>query len=80
MKEVEKSMPSHLGFSVPSHTTRIFRFVHAAGRFFSNTVYYQDKNSFYIHMDRYQKLTDAGYVGKSLGQGEIDHGDGGIFS
>ena len=28
-------------------------------------------------MDHYQKLKDAGYVGKNLGQGKNDYKDGG---
>ena len=42
-------------------------------------MYHQDANSLDIHLDHYEKLKGAGYVGKSLGPGRSNYGDGGVF-
>ena len=65
-KEVAKSMFSHLVISVLSRSKRIVnRFILDLDGLSSNTVYYQDADGSYIHMDHYQKLEEAGYVGKT---------------
>ena len=47
-KEVEKSMPSHLGTSVLSQKKRIMNeFVHEIDGFCSNKIYYQDTDYIY---------------------------------
>ena len=80
-KKKLKSMPSHIGIFVLSHSKRIVKkFVHEKSGFYSNKVYYQDTDSLYMHMDQYQKLKDAGYVGNKLRQRKNDYGDGGIFN
>ena len=49
-REVEKSMASQLGIFVLSHSKRIMkRFVIEIDGLYSNTVYYQDTDSLYIH-------------------------------
>ena len=80
IKEVEKIMPSHLGVFLLSQSKRIMnKFDHEIDGFCSNKVNYQDTDSLYIHMDHFEKLKEAGYVGKNLGQGKKDCGDGGVF-
>ena len=54
IKEVERSMHSHLGIFVLSHSKRFMhKFVHEIDGFYSNKVYYQDNDSLYIHMNDY---------------------------
>ena len=61
--EVEKSMPSHPGVFVLSHSKRIMnKIVHEIYAFYSNKVYYQDTESQYINFDLYEKLKETGYV------------------
>ena len=72
-KEFEKSMPSHSGIFVLSYSRRIMnKFILNIERFYSNEVYYHDTDSLYIHMDHYEKLKEAGFVGNKLGQGKND--------
>ena len=52
-KEVEKSMPSHLGISVLSQSKRVnIIFVHKIDGSYSNKQFYQDSDSLYIHVDQ----------------------------
>ena len=73
-------MPSHLGVFVLSQSKRILnKFVNEIDGFYSNKVIYQDTIWLYIQMVYYQKLKEAGYFGKNLGQEKNDYRDGGIF-
>ena len=48
--------------------------------FYSSNVYYRDTDSAYFHKKHWSILVEKGFVGKSLGLGENDYGDAGIFS
>ena len=79
---VEKlnSMPLHLGAFVLSNSKRIMNnFIHAINGFYTNDVYYTDTDSLYIENKHWDKLSEAGLVGKNLRQGKNDYKDGGIF-
>ena len=80
--EVKKlnTMPLHLGAFVLSNCKRIMNnFIHAIGGFYTNDVYYTDCDSLYIENKHWDKLAEAGLVGKNLLQGKNDYKDGGIF-
>ena len=47
--------------------------------FIRTKFFYQDTDSLYIHMDLYEKTKEAGYVGKTFGQGKNAYGDSRIF-
>ena len=73
-------MPLHLGAFVLSNSKRnINNFIHAIDGFYTNNVYYTDCDSLYIENRRWNKLDQAGLVGKNLLQGKNDYKDGGIF-
>ena len=73
-------MPSHLGVFGLSHLKRIMKkLVHEINGFYPNKMCYQDTDSPHIHMDHYQRLKKAGFVGNILGQGKNDNGQGGAF-
>ena len=80
--EVKKvnTMPLHLGSFVLSNSKQIMNnFVHAIGGFYTNDVYYTDMDSLYIENKHWDKLNEAGLVGKNQLQGKNDYKDGGIF-
>ena len=80
--EIKKinTMPLHLGAFVLSNSKRIMNnFIHAIGGFYTNDVYYTDCDSLYIEKKHWDKLDEAGLVGKNLLQGKNDYKDGGIF-
>ena len=80
--EVKKlnTMPLHLGAFVLSNSKRIMNnFIHAINGFYTNDVYYTDTDSLYIEKKHWDKLENAGLVGKNLLQGKNDYKDGGIF-
>ena len=80
--EVESfnTMPLHLGGFVLSNSKRIMKkFIHAINGIYTNDVYYTDTDSLYIENKHWDKLDDAGLVGKNLLQGEDDYKNGGIF-
>ena len=80
MKEVEKSVPSHLGLYVLTHSKEVMIYlVHKIVGFSSNKIYYEDTDSAYIHADHHEKFKNAGYVGNNLGQGQNDYGHSGIL-
>ena len=73
-------MPSHLGIFVQSHSKKpMNRFVHEKDGVYSKKENYQEKDSLYINRHHFQKIKDAGYVGKNLGQEGNDYVDGGIL-
>ena len=73
-------MPLHLGAFVLSNSKRIMNnFIHAINGFYTNDVYYKDTDSLYTEKKHWEKLEEAGLVGKELLQGENDYKDGGIF-
>ena len=62
MKEIEKSMSSHLGHFVPSHSKKTMsRFVNEIDRFHWNTVKNQDTDNLYTFMDHYQRSKGVCY-------------------
>ena len=80
--EVKKlnTMPLHLGAFVTSNSKRIMNnFIQAINGFYTNDVYYTDTDSLYIENKHWDKLEEAGFVGKGLLEGKNDYKDGGIF-
>ena len=74
------TMPSHFGNFYLSHSKRLMNEVfHVIDGFYSNCIYYGDTDSGYIHKKHLSTLVDKGFVGKSLGLGENDYGNSGIF-
>ena len=66
-KEFEKmnTMPLHLGAFVLSNSKRImYSFIHVINGFYTNDVYYTDTDSLYIENKHWNKLDNAGLVGK----------------
>ena len=73
-------MPLHLGSFVLSNSRRIMNnFIHAFNGFHRNDLYYEDTDSTYIEIKQWDKLNEAGLVGKILLQGKNDYKDDGIF-
>ena len=73
-------MPLHLGRFVLSNSKRnMNNFIHAINGFYTNDVYYTDTDILYIENKLWDKLHEAGLVGKVLLQAENDYRDGGIF-
>ena len=80
--EVKKvnTIPLHLGAFVLSNSKRIMNnFIHATNGFYTNDVHYTDTDSLFIEKKHWDKLNEAGLVGKNLLQGKNDYKDGGIF-
>ena len=80
--EIKKinTMPLHLGAFVLSNSKRIMNnFIHAINGFYTNNVYYTDCDNLYNENRHWEKLDQAGLVGKNLLQGKNDYKDGGIF-
>ena len=80
--EIKKinTMPLHLGAFVLSNSKTIMNnSIHAINGFYTNNVYYTDCDSLYIENRHWEKLDQAGLVGKNLLQGKNDYKDGGIF-
>ena len=80
--EIKKlnTMPLHLGAFVLSNSKRIMNnFIHAFDGFCTNDVYYTDTDSLYNENKHWDKVDNAGLVGKGLLQGKNDYKDGGIF-
>ena len=80
--EVKKlnTMPLHFGAFVLSNSKKIMNnFIHSIDGFYTNDVYYTDRDSLYIQNKHWDKLETAGLVGKGLLQGKNDYKDGGIF-
>ena len=79
--EVKKvnTMPFHLGAFVSSNTKPIMNnFIHAIGGFYTNDVFYTDTGSLYIENKHWNKLDEAGLVGKNREQGKNYYKEGGI--
>ena len=51
---------------------------HEIDGFYSNKIYYGDTDSGFVHK-KWSTLVEKRFVGKSLGQGENDYGNSGIF-
>ena len=83
LEEVVKklnTMPLHLRAIVLRNSKRIMNnFKHAIDGFYTNDFYYTDTDSLYIENKHWDKLNEAGFVGKKLLQGGNDYKDGGIF-
>ena len=63
-----KSMPSHVGSYILSHSIRMMNeVINQIGGFYDNTIYYTNTDSGYIHKKYWSNLDDIGFVGKSLG-------------
>ena len=81
--EVKKAntLPLQLAVFILSNSKRIMNnFIHAIVGFYSNDVYYTDTDSLYIENKHWNKLDEAGLVGKNLLQGKNDYGpDAGIW-
>ena len=74
------TMPLHLGAFVLSNSKRIMNnFIHTINGFHTNNVYYTDCDSLYIENRHWDKLDQAGLVGKNLQQVKNDYKDGGNF-
>ena len=80
--EVKKvnTMPLHLGAFVLSNSKRILiNFIHAVDGFYSNDLYYTDTDSLYIEIKQWNKVKNAGLVGKNRLKGKIGYKEGGIW-
>ena len=47
--------------------------------FYTNGVFYTDTDGLYIENKHWDKLDEAGFLGKTLLQGKNDYKEGGIF-
>lgn len=75
---VNKSMPRQVGSAILSYSKVIMnKFLVAIDGLNSveNAPYYGDTDSIYIRSDQMNALSEAGCVGKELGQGKSDYGD-----
>ena len=73
-------MPLHLGAFALSNSKRIMNiFIHVINGFYTNDVHYTDTDSLYIENEHWQKLDEAGLVGKNRLQGKNDYKDGGVW-
>ena len=80
--EVKKiiTSPLRLGPFVLSNSKRIVKIlIHAIIGFFTKDVYYTDTDSLYTENKHWDKLDEAGLVGKGLLQGKNDYQLGCIF-
>ena len=80
--EVKKvnTLPLQLAVFMLSNSKRIMNnFIHAIDGFYTNDVYYTDIDSLYIESKHWEKLNEAGLIGKNLLQGKNDYKDGGTF-
>ena len=74
------TMPSHFGCYILSHSKRLMNnVIKQINGFFTNTIYYTDTDSLYIHKNHWSTLIEKEFVGKSLGLGKNDYGNSGIF-
>ena len=73
--EVKKlnTMPLHLGAFVLSNSKRTMNnFIHAIKGLYTNDFYFTDTDSLYIENKDWEKLDEAGLVGKNLLQRKND--------
>ena len=80
--EVKKAntLPLQLAVFLISNSKRIMNnFIHAIDGFNTNEKYYTDTDSLDIESKHWEKLNNAGLVGKKLLQGKNVYKDGGIF-
>ena len=76
----KKTMPSHFGSFILSHSKRIMKdVIRQINGFHSNNIYYGDTDSGYIHKKYWSTFVDIGFVGKSPGLGKNEYGNSGIF-
>ena len=78
--EVKKAntIPLQLAVFILSNSKRIMNnFKQAIDGFYTNDVYYTDKDSLYIENKHWGKLKEKNLVGKILLKGKNDYGDGG---
>ena len=75
-----KQLPFHLGSYNLGHSKRLTNYViQEADCFFSDKIYYGDTDSAYVHKNHWSTSADNGLAGKSLGLGENDDSNAGIF-
>ena len=73
-----KTMPSHFGSFILSHSKRLMNHViKQRSGFFNSSIHYTDTDSLYIHKKNWSDLADIGFVGKSLGKN--NYGTSGIL-
>ena len=80
--EVKKlnTMPLHLGAFVLSNSKRNMKFfIQGINEFYTNDIFYTDTDSLYIENTHWDKLHEAGSVGKGLLQGKSEHKGGCTF-
>ena len=78
--DVKTTLPSHLGAFMLSNTKRIMNnFIREINRFYYNSIFYGDTDSFYKEKKYWDVLDKANLVGKNLCQGKIDYETDGIF-
>ena len=79
-KKKVNTLPLQLAVFILSNSERIMNnFIYAINGLYTNDVYYTDCDSLYIESKHWDKLHEAGLVGKNLLQGKNDFKDGGIF-
>ena len=74
------TMPSHFGSYILPHSKRLMNnVIKQISGFFTNTIYYTDTGSLFIHKKHWSTLIEKEFVGKSLGLSKNDYGNSGIF-
>ena len=75
-----KTMPSHFGSFILSHSRRLMiEVIEQIGALYNNRIFYTDSDSLYTYKKYWSSLVDNGFVGKSLGLGKNAYGNSGIF-
>ena len=75
-----KTMPSHFGSFILSHSKRLMDdVINQIDGFYNLSIYYTDTDSLYFRRKYWSDLVDNGFVGKFLGLGKSDYGNSGIF-
>ena len=73
-------MPLQLAAFILSNSKKIMNnFIHAKDGFCTKDVHYTDTDSLYFENNYWDKLNEAGLVGKNFLQGKHDYKDGGIW-
>ena len=68
-----KTMPSHFGSYILSHSSRLMNDVfNPLGGFQIDSIHYGDTDSLYIHKQYWSDLVNNGFVGRTLGLSKID--------
>ena len=53
--------------------------INQIGGLYSNSIYYTDTDSLYMHKKYFSLLVDIGFVDKLFGLGKNDYGNSGMF-